>query len=72
MQLLIPYHNTDLHISTTYTGDLEITLPNDLSLQQDLLYQFFTAMSPQDFINAIGTQQFEELIDFYNSPDFKK
>lgn len=72
MQLLIPYGNTDLHISTKYTGDLELTLPNDLSLQQDILYQFFNAMSYQEFINTIGTQQFEQLIEFYNSPDFEE
>lgn len=72
MQLLIPYGNTDLHISTKYTGDLELTLPDDLSLHKDILYQFFTAMSYQDFINTIGTQQFEQLIEFYNGPDFEE
>lgn len=72
MQLFLPYNNADLHISTKYTGELEFTLPNDLSLHQDIMYQFFTAMSYQEFINTIGTQQFEKLIEFYISSDFKE
>lgn len=72
MQLLIPYKSTDIHISTTYTGDLELTLPNDLSLHQKLLNQLFDALSAQEFINTIGTQQFEQLIEFYNNPDFEE
>lgn len=72
MQLLIPYHRVELHMSTKHNGDLELTILDDIDLHQDLLYQLFNAMSCQDFINTIGTQQFEQLIKFYNSPDFEE
>ncbi len=72
MQLLIPYNSADLYISTKFNGDLEITLPDTSGLQQILLQQFFKALSAQEFINTIGTQQFEQLIEFYNSPDFEE
>ncbi len=72
MQLLIPYTDVNLCISTKYNGDLELTIPNVTTLHQDLLYQLFEALSAQDFINTIGHQQFEQLIEFYNSPDFEE
>ena len=72
MQLLIPYHRVELHMSTKHNGDLELTILDDIDLHQDLLYQLFNAMSCQDFINTIGHQQFEQLIEFYNSPDFEE
>ena len=72
MQLLIPYENTDLHISTKSNGTLELTIPFVTTIHQDLLYQLFEALSAQEFINTIGTQQFEQLIEFYNSPNFEE
>ena len=72
MQLLIPYMDVNLCMSTKQNGDLELTIPNSTSLHQDLLYQLFDALSAQEFINTIGTQQFEQLIEFYNSPDFEE
>ena len=72
MQLLIPYHRVELHMSTKHNGDLELTILDDTDLHQNLLYQLFDALSAQDFINTIGTQQFEQLMEFYNSEDFEE
>ena len=72
MQLLIPYNDVNLCMSTKHNGDLELTIPNVTSLHQALLHQFFEALSAQEFINTIGTQQFEQLIEFYNSPNFEE
>ena len=72
MQLFIPYNNADISISTTLRGELELAIPDNQYLLQSLLHQLFEAVSYQEFINTIGTQQFVQLIEFYNSPDFEK
>ncbi len=71
MQLFIPYNNADISISTTPQGDLELTITDNPYLIQALLHQFFEAVSAQEFINTIGTQQFDQLVEFYNSPNFE-
>lgn len=72
MQLFIPYNNADINISTTPKGDLELTIPDNQYLLQSLLHQLFEAVSYQEFINTISTQEFEQLIEFYNSPNFEE
>lgn len=72
MQLLIPYKYSDIHLSVKSGGNLMLTISSDGELQNDLLNQLFDAISYQDFINTIGSQQFEQLIEFYNSPDFEE
>lgn len=72
MQLLIPYKYSDIHLSVKSGGNLMLTISSDCELLNDLLNQLFDAVSYQDFINTIGTQQFEQLIEFYNSPDFEE
>ena len=72
MQLLIPYKYSDVHLSVKSGGNLMLTISSDDELLNNLLNQLFDAVSYQDFINTIGTQQFEQLIEFYNSPDFEE
>ena len=72
MQLLIPYKYSDIHLSVKSGGNLMLTISSDDELLNDLLNQLFDAVSCQDFINTIGTQQFEHLIEFYNSEDFEE
>lgn len=72
MQLLIPYKYSDVHLSVKSGGNLMLTISSDDELLNDLLNQLFDAVSYQDFINTIGHQQFEQLIEFYNNLDFEK
>jgi hypothetical protein len=53
-------------------GNLMLTISSDDELLNNLLNQLFDAVSYQEFINTIGAQQFEQLIEFYNSPDFEE
>jgi hypothetical protein len=72
MQLLIPYKYSDVHLSVKSGGNLMLTISSDDELLNNLLNQLFDAVSYQEFINTIGTQQFEQLLEFYNSPDFEE
>ncbi len=70
MQLLIPYKYSDIHLSVKSGGDLMLTISSDDELLNNLLNQLFDAVSYQDFINTIGHQQFEQLIEFLQQRRF--
>ncbi len=67
MQLFIPYNNADISISTTLRGELELAIPDNQYLLQSLLHQLFEVVSYQEFINTIGPQEFEAMIDYYHT-----
>ena len=70
MELVIPYQWTAIDITTHTNGDLRFIFPNDTTLQKFLITQLFNHVSHQEFIEAIGTEEFDKMIEFYNT-EFK-
>ena len=71
MELLIPYKWTAIDITTHPNGDLRFILPNDTELQQHFINQLIERVSYRDFIEAIGPEQFEQMLKYYYT-DFKE
>ena len=71
MELLIPYKWTAIDITTHPNGDLRFILPNDTELQQHFINQLMEWISYDEFIQAIGTEEFDKMIEFYNSQNNK-
>lgn len=71
MELVIPYKWTAIDITTHPNGDLRFILPNDTELQQHFINQLMEWVSYHDFIEAIGPQQFEQMLKYYYT-DFKE
>lgn len=67
MELVIPYQWTAIDITTYTNGDLRFIFPNDTNLQKFLITQLFNHMSHQEFIEAIGSQEFEVIVDYYHT-----
>ena len=66
MKLTIPYQWTAIDLTTKSNGDLQFTLPNSTELQQQLINQLMEWISYRDFIEVIGPENFEQMIEFYN------
>ena len=66
MELIIPYKWTAIDLTTKSNGDLQFTLPNNPELQEHLVNQLMDWVSYRDFIEAIGLEDFEQMIEFYN------
>lgn len=67
MELVIPYQWTAIDITTHANGDLRLIFPNDTNLQKFLIIQLFNHVSHQEFIEAIGAQEFEAIIGYYHT-----
>lgn len=66
MELTIPYKWTAMDLTTYANGDLRFVLPNDTELQQHIISELMVWVSYEDFIEAIGVEVFEKMIEFYN------
>ena len=66
MELIIPYKWTAIDLTTKSNGDLQFILPNNTELQEHLVNQLMDWVSYRDFIEAIGPEDFEQMIEFYN------
>jgi hypothetical protein len=67
MELTIPYKWTSLELNTQPNGNILLTLSDDLELQHHLISELMVFVSYEDFIEAIGTEEFEKMIEFYNT-----
>lgn len=67
MELVIPYQWTAIDITTHANGNLRFIFPNNTELQQHFIAQVMEWISYRDFIEAIGTNEFDNMIEFYNT-----
>ena len=71
MELVIPYKWTAIDLTTHHNGDLILNLSNDIQLQQHFVTELMNWISYDEFIQAIGTEEFDKMIEFYNSQNNK-
>lgn len=67
MTLTIPYKYSQIQLESSQNGDLEITLADKPELITYLFNSLYYAMSHHDLIMAIGEDEFEDIIEYYQT-----
>ena len=67
MTLIIPYKYSALSLNTKSNGDVELELSNSDELVTSLFHNITYNMSHNDIIMAIGEDEFEDIIKYYQT-----
>ena len=67
MTLIIPYKYSQIQLESNQHGDLEIILADKPELVTYLFNSIYYAMSHHDLIMAIGEDEFQDIITYYQT-----
>lgn len=67
MTLTIPYKHSQIQLDSNQHGNLEITLADNSELTTSLFNNIYYHMSHHDLIMAIGEDEFEDIIKYYQT-----
>ena len=67
MTLIIPYKYSQIQLESNQHGDLEIILADKSELFRYLFNSMCCAMSHHDLITAIGEDEFQDIITYYQT-----
>ena len=67
MTLTIPYKYSQIQLESKQNGDLEIVLADKPELITYLFNSIYYTISHHDFIMAIGEDEFEDIIKYYQT-----
>ena len=67
MTLTIPYKYSQIQLESNQHGDLEIILADKPELLTYIFNSMYYAMSHHDLITAIGEDEFQDIITYYQT-----